>query len=243
MRKIKRALTGILAATMVMASVFTVCASTGSGGGGAGTSSSEEVVPEEVVVTNNSSSSNSSSDSDSSSSSSASSTAAQTVKSAGAVMSVGGTSVKTTIAGSYAAKGVSGIAVTSPVADLRAALGLTSGQTPYVIIYDIDAKTSSKAMASINAAAQALGANVIASMNMELGARQGGKFTPVTLKNGAIGMVVGIPAKAVDPTKTYSMVCVQPGGAVTILEDLDTNPMTVTFEAKASLAAYSIVAK
>ena len=54
-------------------------------------------------------------------------------------------------------------------------------------------------------------------------------------------MVVGIPK--VDVTKTYSMVCVQPGGVVTILEDQDANPKTVTFAVQAGLGTYAIVAK
>ncbi len=233
MRKMKKALMGIFAATMVMASVLTVAAKTATTTSGAGV--------EETLEQTSSGESNASPAS--APSTSTSTPAPASAKSAGAAISVAGTSVKTTIAGSYSVANVAGIAVTTPIANIRTALGLTAGQTPYVIIYDIDAKTSSKAMASINAAAQALGANVIASMNLELGARQNGKFTPVALKNGGVGMVVGIPEKAVDPAKTYSMVCVQPGGAVTILDDLDTNPKTVTFEAKASLAAYSIVAK
>ena len=96
-------------------------------------------------------------------------------------------------------------------------------------------------MDSINAAAQALGANVITSLNVDLGAKKNGKF--VSLKEGSIGMVVGIPKAAVDPTKTYTMICVQPGGAITILEDQDADPNTITFELKAGPAAYSIVAK
>lgn len=216
MRKIKRALTGILAATMVMASVFTVNAGSGSGGSGAGDDggSVESVESAEVAAI---------------------------TKSAGATISVAGSSVKTTIAGGYAAKNVEGVAIITPLADVKASLGLKSGQTPYIIVYDLNPQKSYKAMDSINAAAEALGASVVTSLNVDLGARQDGKF--VSLSGGSIGMVAGIPKASIDPTKTYSVVKVQLGGAVTVLDDLDTNPNTVTFEVAAGPAAYSIVAK
>ena len=213
MRKIKRALTGILAATMVMASVFTVNAGSGSGGSGAGDDGGSVESAEVAAIT----------------------------KSAGATISVAGSSVKTTIAGGYAAKNVEGVAIITPLADVRASLGLKSGQTPYIIVYDLNPQKSYKAMDSINAAAEALGASVVTSLNVDLGARQDGKF--VSLSDGSIGMVAGIPKASIDPTKTYSVVKVQLGGAVTVLDDLDTNPNTVTFEVAAGPAAYSIVAK
>ena len=92
---------------------------------------------------------------------------------------------------------------------------------------------------SVNAAAESIGAAFVAAINVDLGAKENGKF--VSLKDGSIAMVVGIPK--VDVTKTYSMVCVQPGGVVTILEDQDANPKTVTFAVQAGLGTYAIVAK
>lgn len=161
------------------------------------------------------------------------------VKTANAVMEIAGSNVKTTIAGGYAAKKVEGVAVTTPMADVKAQLGLKAGQTPYVIVYDTDAKKSHLAMDCVNAAAESIGATFVAAINVDLGAKENGKF--VSLKDGSIAMVVGIPN--VDVTKTYSMVCVQSGGVITILDDLDTNPKTVTFAVKAGLGTYAIVAK
>ena len=54
-------------------------------------------------------------------------------------------------------------------------------------------------------------------------------------------MAVGLP-KGADTTKTYSIICVQPGGVVTMLEDIDTNPKTVTFDVKAGLGTYALAA-
>lgn len=206
--KIKRILAATLAATMVMASALTVCASSTSGGSGSSSSESTTVTPEEV-------------------------------KAANVAIKVAGSDVKTTIAGGYAAKKVEGVAVTTPMADVKANLGLKAGQTPYVMVYDTDAKKSHLAMDCVNAAAESIGASFVAAINVDLGAKENGKF--VSLKDGSIAMVVGIPS--VDETKTYSMVCVQPGGVVTILEDMDTNPKTVTFAVKAGLGTYAIVAK
>lgn len=212
--KMKRILAVVLAATMVMASALTVCATTTSTSG-AGSANSSSSSSESATV------------------------APAEVKAAGAAMKIAGTDVKTTIAGGYAAKKVEGVAVTTPMADVKAKLGLSAGQTPYVVVYDTDAKKSHLAMDCVNAAAESLGADFVAAINVDLGAKENGKF--VSLANGSIAMVVGIPK--VDVTKTYYMVCVQPGGVVTILEDQDTNPETVTFAVQAGLGTYAIVAK
>lgn len=211
--KMKRILAVVLAATMVMASALTVCASTtnsGAGSSGSSSDSSESATVEPAEV-----------------------------KTADASMKIAGTDVKTTIAGGYAAKKVEGVAVKTPMADVKASLGLKAGQTPYVIVYDTDAKKSHLAMDCVNAAAESIGASFVAAINVDLGAKENGKF--VSLQDGSITMVVGIPK--VDVTKTYSMVCVQPGGVVTILEDQDTDPKTVTFAVQAGLGTYAIVVK
>lgn len=216
MSTIKKALAVTLAMTMVMASALTVSA-------------------KPTNTTPNAGASSESSHKHSSSSSSASSN----VVSAGGTVSVAGTSVQTSVNGTYAATKVKGVAIQAPIAEIAAALGLSSGQKPFVMVYDTDPAKSPAAMACVEAAAQSIGGTVVSAINVELGAKEAGKF--VTLSNGSVGMKVGIPT--VDPTKTYSMVCVQPGGIVTILEDQDTNPATITFAVQAGLGTYAIVAK
>lgn len=164
----------------------------------------------------------------------------ETVKTANAEMIVGNVVVHTSVAGAYAAKSVEGTAVKTDLATVKANLGLTGSQTPAITIYDTDPAKSPKALESINAAADALGASVVTSLNIDLGAKENGKW--VTLSNGSIALSTGLP-KGADTTKTYSAVLVQPGGVVTILEDKDTNPKTVTFEVKAGIGTYAIVAK
>ena len=197
--KMKKVLAATLAATMVMASAVTASAATTTVSGGSG-----ETQETQAVQT----------------------FAEQNSKAAGAVIKVGGVEMKTSLEGVYAAKSVQGIAVKTAFADVKAALGLTGTQKPVVIIYDTDAKKSSAAMVSVNAAAEALGAKVVSSLNIDLGAKEKGKW--VTLKDGSVAVAAGLPKDA-DTSLTYSVVCVQPGGETTILEDQDTNANTVTF--------------
>jgi hypothetical protein len=93
-------------------------------------------------------------------------------------------------------------------------------------------------MDSVNAAVEALGGKFVTALNIDLGAKENGKW--VTLSDGSIPAVVGLP-KSADTTKTYAIVCVQPGGATTILEDTDANSSTVTFDVQAGLGTYAIV--
>lgn len=213
--KMKKVLAATLAATMVMASAVTVSAATTTVSGGSGSSETQETQAVQTFTQQNS-------------------------KSAGAAIKVGGVEVKTSLEGVYAAKSVQGIAVKTAFADVKTALGLTGTQKPVIIIYDTDAKKSSAAMVSVNAAAEALGAKVVSSLNIDLGAKEKGKW--VTLKDGSVAVAAGLPKNA-DTSLTYSVVCVQPGGETTILEDQDTNANTVTFEVKAGLGTYAIVAK
>lgn len=158
---------------------------------------------------------------------------------ANAPTKVAGLEVITSVAGVYAAEKVQGVAVKTDLATVKANLGLKVGQIPKVTIYDTDPKKSDKAMACVNAAAEAAGLDVVATLNVDLGAVEKGKW--VTLTDGSVAMAVGLP-KGADTTKTYSIICVQPGGVVTMLEDIDTNPKTVTFDVKAGLGTYALAA-
>ncbi|MDE6620527.1 MAG: hypothetical protein K2K74_08610 [Lachnospiraceae bacterium] len=178
----------------------------------------------------------------SSSSESESSTDSEDVQAANAPIEIAGTTVKTSIAGAYAAKSVQGTAVITPLADVKANLGLKDGQVPAITIYDTDPVKSSKAMDSINAAIDALGegAEMLTALNVDLGAKEDGKW--VALEDGSVAMAAGLPEGS-DLTKTYSVICVQPGGVITILEDQDTNPATVTFAVQAGIGTYALVAQ
>ncbi len=232
-KNVKRALAATLMATLVMASTLTAAAA-----GTAGTGGSDGVPGNSTAITT-------SSDSGSSSSSEVSTpetVAAQVVVvKAGGAVKLAGMSVTNTVAGAIVAKSVQGVAVTTPLAAVKANLGLAVNQTPYITVFDTDAKKSSLAMACVNSAVQANGGNVVTALNVDLGAKNSnGKF--VTLSNGSAAMAVGLPKNA-DTSKTYYVVCVQPGGVISVLQDQDTNPATVTFEIKAGLGTYALVVK
>ncbi len=228
-KNVKRMLAATLMATLVMASTLTVAASGGSRGTGGSTGASTAT-----------SSSEESSSSSEESAPAAVAVQVEVVKAGGAVK-LAGTTVTNTVAGAIVAKTVQGVAVTTPLADVKASLGLADNQTPYITVFDTDAKKSNLAMACVNSAVEANGGSVVTSLNVDLGAKNSnGKF--VTLSNGSAAMAVGLPKKA-DTSKTYYVVCVQPGGAISVLQDQDTNPATVTFAIKAGLGTYALVAK
>ncbi len=234
-KNVKRALAATLMATLVMASTLTAAAAgTGGTGGSKGGSS--------ISATEDDSSSSSSESSNSSEASTPAAVAVQVeVVKAGGAVKLAGMSVTNTVAGAIVAKTVQGVAVTTPLAAVKASLGLADNQTPYITVFDTDAKKSNLAMACVNSAVQANGGNVVTSLNVDLGAKNSnGKF--VTLSNGSAAMAVGLPKNA-DTSKTYYVVCVQPGGVISVLQDQDTNPATVTFAIKAGLGTYALVAK
>ena len=228
--KIKRLLAATLAATLMMATTLTAAAASGGSSGCSGSSGSDDEEETVVVVEEN----------NNGGVYSAPAAPSVPVVSSNAKITVAGSAVTTTVAGAYDVKTVQGAAVITPAADVRANLGLAAGQTPYIMVFDTNPKKSNLAVACVNAAAEALKGTTVATLNVDLAAKQNGRL--VTLSKGSVGMVVGLPKNA-DTSKTYSIVCVQPGGVVTILEDKDASPATVTFEVKAGLGTYGIVAR
>lgn len=156
-------------------------------------------------------------------------------------VSVGGKLLTTTVKGAYMSKAIPGTVVMTDKAALSAAYGLAAGEQPYVRIYDISEKKSPAAMASINAAAGAVGGTVVATVNMEQGKLAGGKFSLLAQGGAPITMVFGIPKTAVKAGYAYAMICVRPGGMIEVLPDLDADPNTVTFNTTGGLGAYAMI--
>lgn len=213
--KIKRILAATLAATMVMASSLPVFAGTTTKTGGGGSTTETVTVTYAEIME-------------------------QKAVKAGAEATVGGVKVVNTIKNYNMSNVLQGAAVTLSKADVAKALGLKAGQEAKVIVFDMDAKKSPKAMASLTAGAEAIGATIVTSLDIDLSAVEKGK--KVELKDGSIAMSIGLPKNA-DTTKEYVMICVKYGGAIEVLEDLDTNPSTVTFAVKAGLGSYALAAK
>lgn len=209
---IKKMMTGVLAASLVVAPVMSVSATTTSGNT---TSAAEEVI--------------------------ASSTSGEvtTVAEVPSTSTVAG--VKTTTAGVYLATGVNGSVVTTSVAAIAEGYGLTGSEKPYAKFSNLDAKKSPLAKAAIDLAAEAKGAVVGPVLNIELGKMSGGKYSLLPSDGAAIRISLGIPKSFAQADKTYAVVCVRAGGAVTILEDVDSNPDTVTFDTTGGAGAYAII--
>lgn len=156
-------------------------------------------------------------------------------------ISVGGKYMTSTVKGAYMSKTIPGTVVATDKATLAAGYGLAPGEQPYVRVYDISEAKSPAAMASINAAAGAVGGTVVATVNVELGKLAGGKFSLLEQGGAPITMAFGIPKNAVKPGYAYAMICVRPGGVIEVLPDLDADPNTVTFSTTGGLGAYAMI--
>ena len=161
--------------------------------------------------------------------------------SAGGKMAAGDVTLNPTTAGISTVKSIPGVAVTESAEAVNADLGIEKGEKAFTSSYDITSKSAPASSACINAAAQAQGAKVLGSFNMNVGKiGKGGKYVAA---DGSIRVTstAAIPSKAIDPAKTYAVVVVSPGGSTRIEPDQDTNPKTVTFSANGGLGAYALI--
>lgn len=148
---------------------------------------------------------------------------------------------KSTVQGVYVATSVNGTAITSSLAGIAGSYGLAAGEVPYVRFSNMDAKKSNLAKAVIDSAASAVGATVGPCINIEIGKKAGGQFSLLSQEGEKISVKVGIPKSFAQDGKTYAVICVRPGGAVSVLQDTDTNPNTITFDTTGGQGAYAIV--
>lgn len=210
--KMKRIMIGILAVSLVMAPVISVAATT--------TSGNSTSVVESII---------------------ASSTSGEvtTVAEVPSVSTVAG--VESTITGVYLATSVNGSVVTTSTATIADSYGLRGDEKPYAKFFDLDASKSPLAKQTIDLAAVSLGAEVGPMLNIELGKMAAGKYSLLPSDGTPIRLSFGIPSKFTQAGKTFAVVCVRAGGAVTVLEDVDTNPFTVTFDTTGGAGAYAII--
>lgn len=149
--------------------------------------------------------------------------------------------VTTSVKGVYLATSVNGVAISTSAANIASSYNLGAGETPYTRVYNMDVKKSPLAAAAIDQAAAALGAAVGPYINVELGFVKGGKFGLLPADGAPITMSFGIPKSFVQAGKTYAVICVRPGGAVTVLPNTSTNPNVVTFATTGGQGAYAII--
>ena len=211
-RIFKRMMTGVLAAALVIAPTMSVSATTVTG---SSTSTAEKVI--------------------------ASSTSEEVTTIAEIPTTSTEAGVKSNVAGTYLATSVNGTVVTTSQAAIAQGYGLTGAEKPYAKFMNMDAKKSYLAAAAIHAAAQAKGAVVGPMLNIELGKMSAGKYSLLPSEGAAIRLSLGIPKSFAQADAAYAVVCVRPGGVVTILEDVDTNPNTVTFDTTGGAGAYAMI--
>lgn len=149
--------------------------------------------------------------------------------------------VKTTVAGVYLATSVNGCAVTTGLSTISSSYGLAAGERPYARFYNLEAKRSPLAKAAIDNAAASLNATVGPYVNIELGKMSGGKYSLLPSNGAEIEIKLGIPKNFAQEGKTFAMICVRPGGAVSVLKDIDTDPNTITFNTTGGQGAYAII--
>ena len=149
--------------------------------------------------------------------------------------------VTTTVSGVYLATSVNGTAITSAVSSIAQGYGLTGSEKPYAKFSNMDPKKSNLAKQSIDMAAASQGAVVGPMLNIELGKMSGGKYSLLPSDGAAIRLSVGLPKSFAQADKTFAVICVRAGGAVSILPDVDSNPNTVTFDTTGGAGAYALI--
>ncbi len=218
----KRVLAGTLATTLLLASSMSVFASTG-----ASSSSKKSETEDEIIQSVQSYVSES----------------VETVSEAASLIpttsAVAG--VKSSVSGVYLATSVNGTAITTGLANIASGYGLAAGERPYARVYNFDGKKSNLAQACIDSAAASMGAAVGPAINVEIGKMAAGKFSLLPADGEKITLKVGIPKSFAQNGKTFSVVAVRPGGAVSILADTDADPNTVTFDTTAGQAVYAFI--
>lgn len=223
----KRIMTVALAGTLMLASSVSVFAygdSYGDSSSGSSSKSDEEKVVEIITA---------SIESDGESAGVASVAELPNLNAAGGTAS--------SLAGVYIATNVNGTAITTGLDTIASGYALVAGEKPYARIYNMDGKKSPLAQAAIDSAAASLGAVVGPAINVEIGKMSSGKFSLLPSDGAAVTLKVGIPKSFAQDGKTFAVVAVRPGGAVSILTDTDADPNTVTFSTTAGQGAYALI--
>lgn len=192
----------------------------------------------------NSVSDNGSSSSEESSSSNDTTSAPAVVTSrAGASVVVGSSRVTSTVGGIFTATSVTGTAITTPMANLASAIGLSSAELQAgtnVRSYICDNRDQAS-RASLQNAAAAAGKTVAGFVNMDLYTiTKRGVVTKVTTASEPVTVAFGIPGRFVNANRNFSILVIDPTGKTVVMDDIDTDPRSITINTKV-FGAFSIV--
>lgn len=139
-----------------------------------------------------------------------------------------GKEVTSTITGCFYAPNVNGVAAITQKAEINKALGLKDGETASVRVFK--SFYGPNAQQCVADTVKALQAELGPVLDINMGKiGRDGKFVNVQEIAGPVAFTVGIPNTFQDAGSSYYMIHVQPGGKTTVLEDMDTDPTTVTF--------------
>lgn len=156
-------------------------------------------------------------------------------------VSIAGVATKTTVGGVYTATKLNGTVVATDMATIAAGYGLEANEKAYAKFSNTDPQKSNLAMASLNSAAEALGATAGPVFNFELGKMAGGHYSKLPSDGAAVRLSIGIPGAFMEAGCTYAVVCVRAGGAITVLQNLSTADGVITFDTAAGAGTYMIV--
>lgn len=144
------------------------------------------------------------------------------------VVSVGGQTVKTTVDGVYSAPNVNGSAIITAKTDVNAAVGLAYGEAASVRITSSNYGPQARQCVADTAAALHVTAGPVVDINLgKIG--KSGKYVNVQKLNAPVVFTIGIPSSFASPGSTFYMINVRPGGEVALLQDMDSDPNTITF--------------
>lgn len=140
--------------------------------------------------------------------------------------------------GVFITNDIDSIRIDGNVEQINQDIGVKSNEKLFPVGYEIDKTGSPLAFNCINATAEALGGDCIASINLNSAKMSDGELIPLE-KDTVIPFTLRVKnpeAKKLIPIKVES------NGVVTTLEDMDDDPNTVTIYVSGGLAAYAIIA-
>lgn len=134
--------------------------------------------------------------------------------------------ISSTINGNYSVKGVEGVAVRSPLAEVFAAAGCKKGEYAYAVVRD--SACGELALNSLKAAASALNTPEGPIIDFYMTKVSASEQNEVLQFNAPITLTVGIPAGLRSADRDFALIRVVKGGEITVLADTDSDANTIS---------------
>lgn len=154
-----------------------------------------------------------------------------------------GNAGSSTVGGVYTATSMNSVAITSPVATVAAAAGLSEADVAAgtnVRTYICDSRNR-EVKDALKAVAEASGRRIVAYIDIDLYTiTKAGVVTNIRNTAAPVTITFGLPGSLANAGHAYSVLCLNPDGTPVIFEDIDTNNATVTINATA-FGTYAIM--